>query len=100
MIEEIILSPLGAIGAILGPLLHIVLAGAVTLHVLERKRDVAAAFAWIGVAWLSPIVGSALYFLFGVNRVQRLAYRAGRNGATIPRDVGMKISSSFAAVRR
>ena len=78
MIEEIILSPLGATGAILGPLLHVLLAGAVTLHVLERKRDVAAAFAWIGVAWLSPIVGSALYFLFGVNRVQRRAYRAGR----------------------
>ncbi len=78
MIEEIVLSPLGAAGAVLGPLLHIVLAGAVTLHVLERKRDVAAAFAWIGVAWLSPIIGSALYFLFGVNRVQRRAYRAGR----------------------
>jgi cardiolipin synthase A/B len=78
VIEEIILSPLGATGAILGPLLHVVLAGAVTLHVLERKRDVAAAFAWIGVAWLSPIIGSALYFLFGVNRVQRRAYRAGR----------------------
>ena len=78
MIEDAILSPLGTIGAVLGPLLHVVLAGAVTLHVLERKRDVAAAFAWIGVAWLSPIVGSALYFLFGVNRVQRRAYRAGR----------------------
>lgn len=78
MIEDIILSPLGATGAILAPLLHIALAGAVTLHVLERKRDVAAAVAWIGVAWLSPIIGSALYFLFGVNRVQRRAYRAGR----------------------
>ena len=62
----------------LAPLLHIVLAGAVTLHVLERKRDVAAAVAWIGVAWLSPIIGSALYILFGVNRVQRRAFRAGR----------------------
>ena len=78
MIEDIILSPLGATGAILAPLLHIALAGAVTLHVLERKRDVAAAVAWIGVAWLSLIIGSALYFLFGVNRVQRRAYRAGR----------------------
>ena len=78
MIEDIILSPLGAAGAILGPLLHVVLAGAVTVHVLERKRDVAAAVAWIGVAWLSPIVGSAVYFLFGVNRVHRRAYRAGR----------------------
>lgn len=78
MIDQELLSHLEAIGAVLGPALHVVLAGAVTLHVLERKRDVAAAFAWIGVAWLSPIIGSALYFLFGVNRVQRRAYRAGR----------------------
>ena len=78
MIEQAILSPLGTLGAVLAPLLHIVLAGAVTLHVLERKRDVAAAVAWIGVAWLSPIIGSALYILFGVNRVQRRAFRAGR----------------------
>lgn len=78
MIDQELLSHLEAIGAVLGPLLHVVLAGAVTLHVLERKRDVAAAFAWIGVAWLSPVIGSALYFLFGVNRVQRRAYRAGR----------------------
>ena len=78
MIDQDLLSNLEAIGAVLGPLLHIVLAGAVTVHVLERKRDVAAAVAWIGVAWLSPIIGTALYFLFGVNRVQRRAYRAGR----------------------
>ncbi|MGH6894312.1 MAG: phospholipase D-like domain-containing protein [Dongiaceae bacterium] len=65
-------------GAILGPLLHIVLAGAVTLHALERKRDVAAAIAWIGLAWLSPIVGAVLYVAFGINRVQRRAFRAGR----------------------
>lgn len=78
MIDQEFLSKLEAVGAVLGPMLHIVLAGAVTLHVLERKRDVAAAFAWIGVAWLSPIIGSALYFLFGVNRVQRRAYRVGR----------------------
>lgn len=81
MIDQEILWHLEALGAILGPLLHIVLAGAVTLHVLERKRDVAAATAWIGLAWLSPIVGSALYFLFGVNRVQRRAFRAGRGRA-------------------
>jgi cardiolipin synthase len=69
---------LETLGAVLGPLLHIVLAGAVTVHALERKRNVAAATTWIGLAWLSPIVGSALYFLFGINRVQRRAFRAGR----------------------
>ncbi len=78
MIDQEILSHLEAIGAVLGPLVHVVLAGAVTVHVLERKRDVAAAIAWIGLAWLSPIIGSALYLLFGINRVQRRAFRAGR----------------------
>src|SRR5262245_19477712 len=78
MLDQQLPGPLGTVGEVLGLLLHVVLAGLVTLHVLIRKRDVAAAIAWIGLAWLSPIVGSALYFLFGVNRVQRRAYRAGR----------------------
>ncbi len=76
--DQDLLARLEAVGAVLWPLFHIVLAGAVTLHVLARKRDVAASIAWIGLAWLSPIIGSALYFLFGVNRVQRRAFRAGR----------------------
>jgi cardiolipin synthase A/B len=46
---------------------------AVTAHVLLRKSDVRAALGWIGVAWLSPIVGGPLYFLFGINRVTRAA---------------------------
>ena len=73
-----LLAHLEAIRAFIWPLIHIALAGAVTVHVLGRKRDVAAAIAWIGLAWLTPIIGSALYMLFGVNRVQRRAFRAGR----------------------
>jgi cardiolipin synthase len=53
--------------------LHVLLAVAVTVHVLLSKRDVAAAIGWIGLAWLSPFVGSALYFTLGINRVRRLA---------------------------
>jgi len=45
----------------------------VTLHVLLRKREVESAVGWIGFAWFAPVVGSAAYFLFGVNRVQRRA---------------------------
>ncbi|MEZ5831257.1 MAG: phospholipase D-like domain-containing protein [Dongiaceae bacterium] len=78
MIDHELLARFELAGGILGPLIHVVLAGFVTLHVLERKRDVAASIAWIGLAWLSPIIGSALYLLFGVNRVRRRAYRAGR----------------------
>lgn len=58
-----------------GTLLHIGLACAVTVHALLRKRDVAACIAWIGLAWLSPIVGSLIYATFGINRVERKARR-------------------------
>ena len=50
-----------------------------TIHVLLRKRDVGAAIGWIGLAWLAPIIGSALYFVFGINRVERRARRMGRD---------------------
>ncbi len=53
--------------------LHVVLASAVTVHALLRKADVGSATGWIGLAWLSPIVGAALYALLGVNRVRRRA---------------------------
>lgn len=52
---------------------HILLAIGVTAHVLFHKRDVGASIGWIGLAWLSPILGSILYVLFGINRVRRRA---------------------------
>jgi cardiolipin synthase A/B len=55
---------------------------AVTGHVLLRKSDVRAGLGWIGVAWLSPIVGGPLYFLLAINRVTRRALNFGRPGQT------------------
>jgi cardiolipin synthase A/B len=52
---------------------HIVLAAGVTAHALNTKRDPGSAVAWIGLAWLSPVIGSVLYLLLGVNRVRRRA---------------------------
>ena len=43
------------------------------MHVLLRKREVGAAIGWIGLAWLSPLIGAGLYGLFGINRVARRA---------------------------
>src|ERR1700685_4168542 len=63
-------SPLAPI-ALTG--LHLVLATGVTLHALAHKRDPGSAVAWIGLAWLSPVVGSVLYVLLGINRVRRRA---------------------------
>ena len=50
-----------------------VLALGVTVHALLRKRRVSVAVGWIGLAWLSPVFGTALYLLFGINRVERRA---------------------------
>ncbi len=44
-----------------------------TCHAATRKREVRAAIGWIGVIWLSPFLGVALYLMFGVNRIQRRA---------------------------
>jgi cardiolipin synthase len=57
---------------------HFVIAGAVTVHVLLNKRNVAASVSWMGIAWLSPFVGALLYFAFGINRVKRRAQRLWR----------------------
>lgn len=54
-------------------LLHFALAAGVTLHVLMTKRNPGSSVAWIGLAWLSPVIGSLLYALLGINRVRRRA---------------------------
>ncbi len=55
-------------------IVHAILAAAVTGHVLLTKRDVGSSMAWIGLAFLSPIAGSVLYALFGINRVRARAH--------------------------
>ena len=42
-------------------------------HVILRKEDSRAAVAWVGVIWLVPLVGPALYLIFGINRIRRRA---------------------------
>lgn len=63
---------------------HVALALAVTGHVLAHKRDPGSAVAWIGLAWLSPVVGSVLYLLLGINRVQRRARELRRSATGAP----------------
>lgn len=53
--------------------LHLLLAIGVTTHVLLYKRETNTSAAWIGLAWLAPILGSVLYLLLGINRVRRRA---------------------------
>ncbi len=63
---------------VLMAMLHVLLAGIVTIDVLLKKSDVRGALGWIAMAWFSPIFGSLLYFMFGINRVTRRALRLGK----------------------
>ncbi|MGD8385913.1 MAG: cardiolipin synthase [Desulfobacteraceae bacterium] len=44
-------------------------------HALMFKRDPRASWGWIAVCLLFPLIGSLLYLLFGINRVQTRAKR-------------------------
>ena len=94
---------LSGVGAAAATLLHLGLAVAVTIHVLLYKRDVPAAIAWIGLGWLSPILGPALYWMFGINRVRRRAYRLSRRYVARrgpPPPIGAIRSEKYAALER
>lgn len=53
--------------------LHFVVALPAVGHALLFKRDSRAALGWIAVCILFPLLGPALYFLFGINRIQTRA---------------------------
>ena len=59
---------------------HLGAALATSVHVLLKKSDSRAAVGWLGLVWLSPLFGSLIYLVFGINRIQREArtLRAGR----------------------
>lgn len=44
-----------------------------TGHIVLYKRETRSATGWIGLAWLVPLLGSALYLMFGINRIRRRA---------------------------
>lgn len=50
-----------------------VLAIVMMSHAVLNKRDPRAAAAWLGLIWLVPFLGSVLYLMIGVNRIQRRA---------------------------
>jgi cardiolipin synthase len=60
------------------PLVTVVLAAialVASAHVVLNKRDVRAALGWSGLILFSPLIGSLLYMVLGINRIQRRAAR-------------------------
>lgn len=58
---------------IMAVLLQTVLSVSLAAHILLNKTDVKAAIGWIGLVFLSPVMGGLIYIIFGINRVQRKA---------------------------
>ncbi len=56
-------------------ILHISLSLLASLHILLFKENERTSLAWIGLVILSPVVGSLFYWLFGINRIKRLAQK-------------------------
>lgn len=55
--------------------LHINLSFITSLHILRFKENERTSLAWIGLVILSPVIGSLFYWLFGINRIKRLAQK-------------------------
>lgn len=58
--------------AVLAPL-HFLVMFIAAAHVVLTKRDARAAIGWTGVIVLTPFIGSILYFMLGINRIERKA---------------------------
>lgn len=67
---------------IVSAMVHFAAAVAVSCHAVLTKDDSRAAVGWVGLAWLAPFVGSAMYAVFGINRVSRRGARLSRRRHT------------------
>ena len=65
----------------------VLMALAASAHAILTKREVRAAIGWVGLAWLSPLVGPVLYATLGVNRIKRRAreLRPGHDAGEVTR---------------
>jgi cardiolipin synthase len=58
-------------------------------HIVLHKRDVRAAVGWAVVVLVAPFLGAISYWLFGVNRIRRRAFRIFPHSRTRSLPVGV-----------
>ena len=69
--------------------LDIVVSVMASVHVILFKRDTKSAIGWIGLIWLSPILGTVVYVFLGINRINRRAqYMRRGSGYLVTHAVG------------
>ena len=61
------------ISTVLLSLITLVVSLLASAHAILGKRDVRSAIGWVGLILLVPLIGAALYGLFGINRIRRRA---------------------------
>lgn len=62
----------------LGTVLHIVTAAAASLHAIQIKREASSALLWLFLIWSFPLVGAAVYVVWGIDRIAAKAGLRGR----------------------
>ena len=82
---DMIIATLGTTFTFVIAFLAIAMPILATLHVLMTSDEPRSAVAWFGFVWFVPIVGVALYLLFGIRRIERRARRARRVRGMIER---------------
>ena len=69
---------------------------ATAVHILYKKRNTRAAAGWLGLVWFAPILGVCLYWMFGVNRIKRLAkLRLAEKQTVLLPDIEAAVSPAF-----
>lgn len=72
-------------------ILAVIASGAVVIHALLRQQDPKAAWGWIAVCLLAPLLGPLAYLAFGINRVRLRGSKLMRGmPALVPRNIRRK----------
>ncbi len=66
-------EPIDLISTVFISLITLVASLLASAHAILGKRDVRSAIGWVGLILLVPLIGAALYGLFGINRIRRRA---------------------------
>ncbi|MCX6109166.1 MAG: phospholipase D-like domain-containing protein [Proteobacteria bacterium] len=53
--------------------IHTLVALIASCHAVMTKEEPRSATGWVGLIWLSPLIGALLYYIFGINRIRRSA---------------------------